>query len=210
MKKHRHRRRRRYHAAWLLAILALVGIGGYVAGIYSAIDENVPYSLVENAISKAQDAHASMQATAEANAAIEHEQYERDILAEVNRHRLEHGIHALEWDTHLQAIARAHSQDMAENDYFEHVNLAGQHPGHRAVAAGYHCANQWWEWGIGENLYFGSRGYQLSTSAATSWMGSPGHRRAMLSPTFHKAAIGTAKGDLSGYGNGYYTTLLLC
>ena len=64
--------------------------------------------------------------------------------------------------------------------------------------------------GVAENLYFGSRGHQEPRDTVLSWLGSPGHRRAMLDRTFSKTAIGIHDGSLDGYGRGYFTTLLLC
>ena len=142
--------------------------------------------------------------------ATNQDEHERAILAAVNRERSAQGVYPLEWDAQLQAIARAHSQDMAEHSYMGHVNKAGQHPGQRAVAAGYHCGNQRWEWGIGENLYFGGRSAQSAESAVNWWMNSPLHRVAMLSPTFRKAASGVHKGHLPEYGWGTFATLLMC
>ena len=199
-------RRRGGRGKWLVAIL----VAPLIVLLLLYYNEFGLPSRVENAISGGQEALESVQATRAANAEVQHEQYEREILAAVNQERSERGIAPLKWDAELHAIARAHSQDMAEHDYFEHVNLSGQDPGDRARAAGYRCGNRSWEWGIGENLYFGTAGYQSSESPAESWMNSPLHQRAMLSTTFHRAAIGVHKGRLSGYGTGNYTTLLLC
>ena len=185
---------------WLVVMLIASLV--VLLGLY--YDEFGLPSRVGNAISEGQLALESIQATRTANAEVKQEEYERAILAAINQERGARGIHILEWDAELHAIARAHSQDMAKHDYFEHINQSGQHPGQRAVAAGYQCGNPRWLWGIGENIYFGRE------SATQSWMASPGHRRAMLSTTFRKAAIGAQEGRLSGYGTGTYTTLLMC
>ena len=107
------------------------------------------------------------------------------------------------------AIARAHSLDMAKNNYLEHVNLRGQNYRDRAVAAGYDCPNPEWR-GVAENLHFAVRGFQKPSDPIESWLDSPGHRDAMLDPSFRKAAIGIHEGKYLHYGHGQYTTLLLC
>ena len=135
--------------------------------------------------------------------------HEQAIVEVINAERFSRGLGTLEWDPDLQAIARAHSRDMAQGDYFEHVNGQGKDYRERAWDAGYACLNPWWK-GVAENLYFGVRGHQRAEDPVTNWLESPGHRRAMLDPTFSKAAIGIHEGTLSGYGHGQFTTLLLC
>lgn len=98
---------------------------------------------------------------------------------------------------------------MAANNYFSHTNRADLDYRERAVAAGYSCPNLKWQ-GVAENLFFGTRGYQQPQDAVDSWLESPLHRKAMLDVTFSRAAIGIHEGLLTGYGRGYYTTLLLC
>ena len=137
------------------------------------------------------------------------EEHEREIVRLINVERSRRGIGTLTWDLRLQAIARAHSLDMADKNYFSHTNRAGLDYRERAVAAGYRCPNPKWL-GVAENIFFGSRGYQHPRDAVESWLGSPLHRRAMLDVTFSRAAIGIHDGFLSGYGHGFYTTLLLC
>ena len=113
------------------------------------------------------------------------------------------------WDSELQAIARAHSRDMADKRYFSHTNKSGLDYRERAVAAGYRCPNPKWQ-GVAENLYFGTVGHKTPAAAVVNWLDSPLHKRAMLDTTFTKGAIGIHEGYLSGYGYGYFTTLLLC
>lgn len=137
------------------------------------------------------------------------EQHERTIVSIINQERNLRGIREMAWDPKLQAIARAHSRDMADKGYFDHTNRSGLDYRQRAVVAGYHCANPKWR-GVAENLYFATKGHQSPQAAVNNWLDSPLHKRAMLDPTFSKAAIGVHEGYLAGYGAGYFTTLLLC
>jgi hypothetical protein len=50
---------------------------------------------------------------------------EKQIHQLINDYRTSHGLAVLSFDEKLADIARAHSQDMATNDYFEHDNLQG-------------------------------------------------------------------------------------
>ncbi len=135
--------------------------------------------------------------------------HEQTIIELINEERRLVGARGLAWDPDLQRIAKAHSQDMAEKDYFSHVNKAGKDYRQRALDQGYVCRNPRWR-GVAENIYFGSRGHQSPDDAVRMWRGSPGHRRAMLDRTFTKAAVGIHEGHSTGYGQGYFTTLLLC
>ena len=47
---------------------------------------------------------------------------ERELLAMINADRALRGEGPLGWDGLISAVAREHSQDMAENDYFEYVS----------------------------------------------------------------------------------------
>jgi len=136
-------------------------------------------------------------------------QHEQTIINLINEERRQVGARQLTWDSDLQRIARAHSKDMAEKDYFSHVNKEGQDYRQRAVSQGYVCRNPKWR-GVAENIYVGSRGHRDPGDAVRMWRVSPGHRRAMLDRTFSKGAVGIHEGHSSGYGKGYYTTLLLC
>ena len=135
--------------------------------------------------------------------------HEQAIVEVLNAERAKRGLGTLEWDAELHTIARAHSLDMAQGNYLEHVNPQGQDYRDRAVAAGYDCPNPEWQ-GVAENLHFAVRGYQEPEDPIDRWLLSLGHRMAMLDPSFSKAAIGIHEGEYQHYGHGQYTTLLLC
>jgi uncharacterized protein YkwD len=54
----------------------------------------------------------------------------------VNSDRTRAGLAPLRTDLELSAVARAHSQDMANRDYSAHVNQDGQRPFDRMHAVG--------------------------------------------------------------------------
>ena len=151
---------------------------------------------------------------AQTKAEARRNQHERTIAMLTNIERDKQGLPPLEWDKRLQQIARAHSQDMAKHDYFAHVNRAGEEATGRGRKAGYHCrkvltARQFAE-GLGENIYFGSRGNMEPEDAVESWMNSTGHRENMLDPNYDRIGIGVHEGRHTGYGYGYFTTMVLC
>ena len=198
----------------LLGIGVVLGVGAWYAMTHDLLDQlDQSRDFVETRIEETrehiEEASATRTAENKAEAEAQQDAHERRVIELINIEREQRGIGTLAWDSRLQAIAKAHSEDMASKGYFEHTNMEGLDYRERAIAAGYRCPNPKWQ-GVAENLYFGGGIHQRPQAAVESWLGSPGHRRAMLDTTFSKAAIGVHEGYLHGYGDGYYTTLLLC
>lgn len=88
----------------------------------------------------------------------------------------------------LTIAARAHSLDMAQRDFFDHVNPEGQDPTDRARAAGYLGS-------AGENI---AAGQETVDEAHRAWIASLGHRKNVFSlhanfdETFHYDEFGPA------------------
>ncbi|MEP0823868.1 MAG: CAP domain-containing protein [Nitrososphaera sp.] len=130
----------------------------------------------------------------------------------INEERVSRGLAALNWDSKLAGIAERHSEDMAENNYFEHDNLKGQDPTARAEAAGYDCRKNFGSYytvGIAENIFqawtYDSITYingipfydwttleKLANDVVQGWMGSPGHRQNILDEQYDRQGIGAA------------------
>jgi len=96
----------------------------------------------------------------------------------------------------LREVARKHSRDMAEKDYFAHVNLKGKSPFDRLAMAGVSDVI------AGENLAK-IGGYPNATQRAeTGLMNSPGHRANILNPAYNAVGIGVIKSQTRIY---YFT-----
>ena len=146
------------------------------------------------------------------------ETLEQQIHQQINQIRRSHHLPSLAYDRQLAAIARGHSQDMAEQHFFSHINLQGETPSDRSQRQG-------WIWqkrldaetsqtGIAENLFLThlydriiSRfedGYQIAkdfewqsqnrmiSGIVQGWMKSPAHRENLLSPNYDREGIGVA------------------
>lgn len=122
------------------------------------------------------------------------DQYAEILFHLINRARAEKGLQHLTLNPVLSAAARAHSQDMAVNDYFSHTGSDGSDPTSRLVNQGYQFTYN------GENLFAGGDPYL----AMTMWMNSTVHRENMLYPLFSEFGIGIASNPNSTYGI-YYT-----
>jgi len=134
----------------------------------------------------------------------------------INQERTAQGLSALDIDPALADVARAHSEDMAAQQYFAHVNPQGQDPTARGEAAGYICRKiygAYYTYGIAENLFlnnlYSSATYysnreteytwnspeEIAQTTVSGWMNSSGHRENILTPTYDRQGIGVAIGS---------------
>lgn len=137
-------------------------------------------------------------------------QLERLVHDLVNKERQSRGITPLRQDQRLSAIARAHSEDMADRDFFAHENLLGQDPSERAARQRYICRKDYGTYyteGVAENIFqnwlYSSTTYvgpipiknyssaeQIAASTVRGWMESPGHRQNILSRDYDRVGTG--------------------
>lgn len=119
----------------------------------------------------------------------------------INKRRAEAGLKPLSWSDELEAIARRHSEDMAEFDYFSHRSLNGKVVSDRADEA---RIGRWRA--IGENIAF-NRGYADPIEKAVDlWLNSQSHRNNLMSATWKESAIGVA---VTADGSYYFTQVFL-
>lgn len=144
----------------------------------------------------------------------------------VNQLRENNGVKALQWDEKLANIAKTHSKDMADNNYFSHTSPDGTGPEKRATLFGYVCQNKLENkpGSIGENIFqnnlYNSVWYvgevvvsydwktqeQIAHSTIDGWMSSQIQRDNILENSYKKHGIGVAIAD-----NGkIYITQNLC
>ena len=85
----------------------------------------------------------------------------------------------------LDDVASGHATDMAQKNYFEHVDPTGQSPADRVRAVGYQ------EKLVGENIAFGPKSVE---EVVQGWLDSPGHCENIMDPRFAEMGIGLAEG----------------
>ena len=133
---------------------------------------------------------------------------EKLIFKYTNEERAKYGSKALEWDDKLADIAREHSLDMANNDFFSHVNQKGEDPTARAIRNSYNVHKElgggWYSEGIGENIvkmptgsvigvgYVSSDPESIARAEVSSWMESPRHRENILNNQYDGIGVGVA------------------
>lgn len=96
----------------------------------------------------------------------------------VNQQRTQYGLSPLVWNDQIAQIAESHSNDMLQNDYFDHNDLTGKTPSDRLqsiASCGYPRED------IGTTKGFYSD--QVASKIVGEWMNSPGHRANILSST---------------------------
>jgi len=142
---------------------------------------------------------------------------EPQIHALINQQRALNGLDQLSYDINLVSIARYHSQDMAENNYFSHTDLANHDFVYRYQMFGYACKIliQTFENGtslfsegaenLAQNNLYDSITYvngvpiynwntqnQIAASTVSGWMNSTGHRENILTYYWKNEGIGVA------------------
>jgi uncharacterized protein YkwD len=125
-----------------------------------------------------------------------HIQYLKEVESKVfqltNKVRRDHHLMPLLRDTTLIALARAHSADMLQRNYFSHVTPDGKSIQDRLVPSYSRTLSR-----AGENIW-GGHGYDYSNSTLLarvimdSWMSSPGHRANILSPDYNYLGVGVS------------------
>ncbi len=126
---------------------------------------------------------------------------ERSAFDLLNQKRIENGLRPLGWSDKLVSIARSHSRNMAEFNFFSHRGLDDKMVSDRADDAG---IGKWRA--IGENIAY-NRGYQDPISKAVDlWLNSPSHRHNLLDNTWKETAVGIA---VAADGSYYLTQIFL-
>ncbi|TFV59031.1 CAP domain-containing protein [Geodermatophilus sp. DF01-2] len=109
---------------------------------------------------------------------------EGQVLTLVNEARAWAGCAPVVADAPLAAVARAHSADMRDRDYFSHTSPEGLSPFDRAEQAGV-------DYSRAENIAYGQAG---ADAVMQAWMDSPGHRENILDCELTKLGVGVAEG----------------
>lgn len=123
---------------------------------------------------------------------------EQEIFELVNRERVEFGLPPVAWDERAADVARAHSEDMQQNDFVGHVSPRTGGPSDRARAAGLASPL------LLENVAFA----HSADEAHAGLMNSPGHRANILNPEVTHVGIGVVMAPPTGGTPELYATEL--
>jgi uncharacterized protein YkwD len=126
-----------------------------------------------------------------------HHAQERAMFALLNRDRAAEGLSPLKYDERLADVARAHSLDMRQRHFFDHVTPNGSNPDYRLVGAGYLAKV------ARENL---SEAPDVETSER-GLLASPHHHENMMARDISHVGIGIVKGGVVDGQNLLFTQL---
>lgn len=111
-----------------------------------------------------------------------------EVLQLVNAEREKVGCEPVHRDARIEKASLLHSQDMAEQNYFDHQSKDGRSPWDRMRAAGYTA-------GSGENI---AAGQSSAAAVMDGWMKSDGHRANIVKCSNKAMGVGVAKGGKYG------------
>ncbi|MDQ3805944.1 MAG: CAP domain-containing protein, partial [Acidobacteriota bacterium] len=115
---------------------------------------------------------------------------ERRAFELINAERQRRGRAPLVWDNSLTRMARYHSDNMARQGFFNHVDREGLDLSGRAQVLGV----RGWK-ALGENIAY-NQGYpDPAAFAVERWMISDKHRENILNGEFTHAGLGIARGS---------------
>ncbi len=109
------------------------------------------------------------------------------ILQAVNAERTAAGRAVLQYDAQLEAVARAHGEDMERAGFFSHTGSDGSDIGDRLRRGGVTVCF------AAENIAQGQRNL---TEVMRSWMGSRGHRRNILHRRAETVGVARVSGNI--------------
>jgi uncharacterized protein YkwD len=134
-------------------------------------------------------------------ATVNSDEVERLIHEKINERRARHDLPPMENSLYITSVSRAHSEDMADRDYFAHENPDGEDFIDRFEKFPEECAD-----GYGENIaanYLDTRvrndqgetdtyytAEDVSTALVQQWMNSTGHRENILTEKFEYVGTG--------------------
>ena len=129
-------------------------------------------------------------------------------LCLLNRERTRRGLKRLSESPQLRKSAQGFSQNMVNQNFFDHVSPSGSTLLSR-VRSGTAYLQNVRAYALGENIAWGTGEYATPAETMKSWMASPGHRHNILNGRFRHVGIGIALGapvDAAGEVAATYTT----
>ncbi|RBP70229.1 spore coat assembly protein SafA/uncharacterized YkwD family protein [Alkalibaculum bacchi] len=122
---------------------------------------------------------------------------EKQVIELTNQERAKNGLAPLAYNGELCNVARAKSQDMIDNNYFDHNSPTYGSPFDmmKSFNIDYSAA--------GENIAKGQRSAQ---EVVTGWMNSEGHRKNILNSNYNQIGVGCVN---DSNGTLYWTQMLI-
>ena len=140
-------------------------------------------------------ATGTLAVTNPASAATSDATLEQQVLELTNQHRATVGCDPLVGEARLAQAARAHSVNMADNNYMAHNDLQGRSPSQRITATGY-------DWHLtAENV---AAGPPTAEAVVQQWLNSSGHRANIENCALTQIGVGHGHNPDARFGH-YWT-----
>lgn len=107
--------------------------------------------------------------------------FEKISFELTNAFRVKNGLSAFAWNKQVADVARVHSEDMRDNNYFNHTSPSGAGPGDRLAKAGLSYM------AYAENI---AMGYEDGFEVTYGWINSSGHRSNILYAAVKELGVG--------------------
>ncbi|UCG68064.1 MAG: hypothetical protein JSV09_09515 [Thermoplasmata archaeon] len=124
--------------------------------------------------------------------------FELELLDKINENRSENSAGPLKLNTTLWWVARAHSQDMIDYDFFDH---SSSEEGQFSGASFSQRVRTYAEYGnsyIGECIAWNSWGIDVEW-CMSAWKNSPSHWDIIINPNFREIGLGVLQGEWDGW-----------
>jgi uncharacterized protein YkwD len=198
------------HFAWAVVFGALITLAGCGGGGDAAPAPPAPAELAAGALSSGQAPSLDSSADAASPAVSVADpcgiaRFQEEVLRLINEFRSAprscgsagtfEAAPPLEWNDLLAQAGGAHAQDMAAQNYFEHVSLDGRKLADRVSATGY----LWFA--LGENI---AAGFTTVPQVMAGWQASPGHCENLMNPAFTQVGVACVPGSASSTYSHYW------
>ncbi len=120
---------------------------------------------------------------------------DHQVLAQVNRTRVKHGLRRLVVSNELERASYAHSNQMLKLGFFDH-DAPGGLPFPKRIRS-FYPSDGFSTWSAGENLLY-STAEIAAGEAVQAWLNSPEHRENMLSPDWREVGVGSVRARVAG------------
>ncbi|MEP6788414.1 MAG: CAP domain-containing protein [Acidobacteriota bacterium] len=181
--------------------LPLIGLfAAFAAGSFA---QNVNFPTTTRVVSDLERPRVAVEKASgvKASVIVNTARLEQIAFSIINQKRAENGLSPLVWSDSVALIAREHSRNMAEFNFFSHKGIDNKMVSDRADDGG--LLN--WR-SIGENIAF-NRGFDDPIEKAVeNWLESPTHKRNLLDASWQESAIGVAVAEDGSY---YLTQVFL-
>ena len=209
---------------WVVLIGVLVGTSVVLAVRYDVLPKTT--TTIQSSVTEVRENNRERTSTRTAQAKIDERtrvadaairaeatvsELELKVHAGINAARVNNGGSGLKWDNGLASVARGHSDDMTNRNYFSHDTPEGLDPTDRLQRAGLNC-RKGYRYGIAENIAIEtSLGNleQTAIEAVRGWMNSLGHRQNLLGREYDTTGVGASFGTWRGY-KAVYLTQVFC